>query len=345
MSRDNLLQILKGFGDIVVDFEKPTLSPISTGSLSVDWVCGGGLHRGMLNTNWGPEGGCKTTMSLESCVEAQKCNDNTGEVFFVDMENKLRDYEFIQALGIDLDRFYLLRPGNGDIAAEAINRLIESDQFELGVVDSITDLVPTVGHTADVKDYQMALVARLTSKWLPVLKPILGTSHTALLFLSQERVDIGAYAPRGHTPVHPGGGKAILQGSVVMNYFRKISKAIELGGQPVGIHTRVRNTKNQMAPPYRQVDYDFYFVPDEYHSIGVDKVMDIFTIATKLNVLVVEGRTYYFRGEKIGVNATAVQEILRQDTDLQAAIREDVMAVEDDPSPAGEEEELEPEFS
>lgn len=327
VSREDLLKLLKGFGDqILVDLENPIrFPPISTGILSVDWVTGGGLYRSMINMDWGPEEGGKSIKAYLSCIQAQQVAPD-AEVAYVDMENKLRDYEFLEALGMDLRRFNLLRPGNGDIAADVVTKLIESDTQELVVIDSITDMLPTVGHMADsMQDAQMALVARLMSKWLPVIKPVLGMSHTALLLISQERVNIGGFSPRG-VPVQPTGGKAVRQAAVVINKITRRGVITGQDGDAVGITSRVVNRKNQMEPPYRQAEYDFYFKPAFGHEIGIDQSKDVFTIATTLKVIELRGRTYYFRDEKLEVGKEKVASLINLDKDLQAEIRKDVMA-------------------
>src|SRR4030095_11897408 len=89
--------------------EFAAISAISTGSIGVDAALGvGGVARGRLGPNLGPESSGKTTLSLHVIAEAQRLG---GLAAFIDAEHAL-DAEYAKKLGVDIDNLLVSQPAS-----------------------------------------------------------------------------------------------------------------------------------------------------------------------------------------------------------------------------------------
>ena len=89
------------------DATVPSLSVVSTGSLTMDIALGvGGLPRGRIIEIYGPESSGKTTIALHAVAECQKAG---GIAAFVDAEHAL-DPVYAKALGVNTDDLLISQP-------------------------------------------------------------------------------------------------------------------------------------------------------------------------------------------------------------------------------------------
>lgn len=101
---------------------------ISTGSLVLDSILGGGLARGRVIEIYGKESSGKTSIALTAVANVQR---EGGTAVFVDLENAL-DPKYAKKLGVDTDNLAVSQPDHAEQALELVQRLAES-----GVVDII----------------------------------------------------------------------------------------------------------------------------------------------------------------------------------------------------------------
>lgn len=336
MSRDEVLAILdkkwKNGDELLAEMGDPAkyegVPVISTGVASMDYISGGGLPRGMITEWWGPEGGGKTTTALLACTEAHK--EGNGEVAYVDMEHKLRDWKFMHRLGIDRDKFHMIRPESGDQGADIITELAKSNFFELIVLDSVAGLYPERIQDASAADQQYAGIARMASTWLGAqLTPVLGATKTALLMLNQERTNITNY---GAFP-YAAGGKAIRHHCVVINRLRQVGKPIKDDrNRPAGIEIEATNRKNQMGMPYLETTYQFFFRAFGSQNFGVNKEYDTLMVARELGIVEVRGSWFYYVHDedetRLGQGEDTAVTLMKKQPQIYEVIRDDVRNVD-----------------
>ena len=285
---------------------------ISTGSMSVDLALGvGGVPRGRVVEIYGPESGGKTTLSLHIVAEAQRAG---GVAAFVDAEHAL-DPSYAKAIGVDIENLLVSQPDTGEQALEITELLVRSGAVDVIVIDSVAALVPRAEIEGEMGDSHVGLQARLMSQALRKLTGILAKSRTTAIFINQIREKIGVMY--GNPETTPGGRALKFYSSVRMEVRRKGD--VKSGADKVGNVTRVKLTKNKVAPPFREAEVEIMF------GKGIDKLGDLINIATDLDIIQKSGSWYSYKGERLGQGKEkAAGAILEQG--LEEQVRNEVVA-------------------
>jgi recombination protein RecA len=300
---------------------------IPTGSLALDRALGvGGIPRGRVTEIYGPEGAGKTTICQHIVAEAQK---RDGTAAFIDMEHALEP-AYAALCGVDVDDLLISQPDTGEQALEIAETLIRSGAVDVVVIDSVAALVPRAEIEGEMGDSHPGLQARLMSQALRKLSGAVKQSNTALVFTNQLREKIGVMFGNPETT---SGGRALKFYSSVRLDVRRIS-AIKDKGEVIGNRTRVRVTKNKVAPPFRVAEFDIMY--DE----GISLPGDLLDIAVELDAIEKRGSYYYRDGESMAQGRESAKQYLRENPsiadEIEAIIREQ-MTLEDVVEPAAEE--------
>ncbi len=295
--------LTKRFGDGAIirlgDAVHLHVDAIPTGSLAVDIAIGvGGIPRGRVTEIYGPESSGKTTICLHTVAEAQK---RGGICAFIDMEHAL-DPSYAARIGVDVENLYISQPDTAEQALEIAEALVRSGALDVIVLDSVAALVPRAEIEGEMGDSHVGLQARLMSQALRKLSGVIKQSNTAMIFTNQLREKIGVMFGNPETTT---GGRALKFYASVRLDIRR-TQAIKAGGDTVGNRTRVRVTKNKVAPPFREAEFDIMF--DE----GISKVGDILDIAAELGVVEKRGAFYRYQDELIGQGRENAKQFLRE---------------------------------
>ncbi len=301
---------------------------IPTGALSLDIALGiGGIPRGRVTEIYGPEGSGKTTVCLHLAAEAQKLE---GIVAFIDMEHAL-DPLYASKVGVDVDALLISQPDTGEQALEIAETLIRSGAVDLIVIDSVAALVPRAEIEGEMGDSHPGLQARLMSQALRKLSGAIKQSNTALVFTNQLREKIGIMFGNPETT---SGGRALKFYASVRLDIRRIA-SIKEKGEVIGNRTRVRVTKNKVAPPFRVAEFDIMY------NEGISWSGDLLDMAVEMGVMDKRGSYYYYEDENLAQGRENVKEFLRENRDLASDIEAEVRALltpEEDEEPDVEEE-------
>lgn len=290
---DNALSDLtKRFGDGAIvrlgDAAHLQVDVIPSGSLAIDLALGvGGIPRGRVTEIYGPESSGKTTLCLHVVAEAQRLG---GVCAFVDMEHAL-DPVYATRLGVDTDNLYISQPDTGEQALEITEALVRSGALDIIVVDSVAALVPRAEIEGEMGDTHVGLQARLMSQALRKLSGAIKQSNVAVVFTNQIREKVGViYGSAETTP----GGRALKFYASVRLDIRRV-QGIKQGGDTIGNRVKVRVTKNKVAAPFRETEFDIMFFEH-----GISKEGEILDIGAELGIIEKRGAFFRYNDGLIG---------------------------------------------
>ena len=294
--------------------------PYPSGSLGLDLALGiGGLPRGRIVEIYGPESSGKTTLALHAIAEAQK---RGGTCAFIDAEHAL-DPTYARKLGVDVDNLLISQPDAGEQALEICDTLVRSGAIDVLVIDSVAALVPRAELEGEMGDTHVGLHARLMSQALRKLTASVSRSNTMLIFLNQIRLKIGVMFGNPETTT---GGNALKFYASIRMEIRRIG-SIKDRENVTGNQTRVKVSKNKLAPPFREVEFDIMY------GEGISKVGELVDLGVKAGVVEKSGAWFSCDSQRIGQGRENAKQFLREHKDMadmiERRIREQAGVVAD----------------
>jgi recombination protein RecA len=288
---------------------------IPTGSLALDVALGvGGLPRGRITEIYGPEGSGKTTIAQHIVAAAQKLG---GVAAFIDMEHAL-DPRYAVQCGVDTESLYISQPDTGEQALEIAEALVRSGALDVIVIDSVAALVPRAEIEGEMGDSHPGLQARLMSQALRKLSGAIKQSNAVMIFTNQLREKIGVMFG---SPETTSGGRALKFYATVRLDVRRIT-SIKVHGDIIGHRTRVRVTKNKVAPPFRVAEFDIMF------GEGISREGDLLDVGLDLGLLNKRGSYYYYDEDLMAQGRENTKEYLAETPEfsekLEGLIREEL---------------------
>lgn len=314
-----LKEIKKDYGtDVVLDVNNESVGKVeslSTGCYSLDSVFGcGGMPKGRIIDIYGAPSSGKTVMSMFLAANVQKSG---GKAAWIDAEYCYAK-EYAEKIGVNTKELLLFQPDSAEQALDITQKLVESGEVSLIVIDSTAALVPETEMDGDIRDSQVALQARLLSKGLRMMTGVAARSKTTVIFISQVRDKIGAFV--GPTTDSTGGKALKFFSSVRLKVDRvkthKNSKDVVYGNR-----LKIEATKNKVGLPFRSCEIDLYF------EKGIDVVGDIFDVAVANGIISKEGNTYSYAGNKLAVGRDNAVGQLKSDEKTYALVKEQVMLI------------------
>ena len=312
------------------DRPKVQVDVIPTGALNLDIALGiGGVPKGRITEVYGAEASGKTTLTLHIAAEAQKLG---GVVAFIDAEHAL-DPIYAKRLGVDTESLLLSQPDGGEQALEIVETLVRSNAIDLIIVDSVAALVPRQEIEGNMGDAHVGLQARLMSQALRKLTSIVSKSNTAVIFINQTRMKIGA--PPFVNPETTTGGVALKFYSSLRMEVRAGSAIKDTSGavQVIGSITRVKVVKNKFAPPFKTVEFPIIF------GKGISKLDILLDLAVNKDIIVKSGSFFKYEGINIGQGAEKAKAYLVENGKVYYEVLQKVKTLltnEEFNSPAGE---------
>ena len=290
------------------------LPSIPTGSLGLDIALGiGGIPRGRVIEIYGPESSGKTTLTMHCIAEAQKAG---GLAAFIDAEHAF-DKTYAEKLGIDTENLLISQPDNGEQALEIAEHLIRSGAIDIIVIDSVAALVPKGELEGEMGESKMGLQARLMSQALRKLTGTINKTGCACIFINQLREKIGVMFGNPETTT---GGNALKFYSSVRLDIRRIGQIKESADNILGNRTRVKVVKNNVAPPFKVVEFDIMY------GAGISKAGEILDLGVELGIIKKAGSWFSYGGEKLGQGRDSVKNLIVDNPELSEELETKIKA-------------------
>lgn len=314
MNNDKLKAIEAAMGQIEKQFGKGSimklgehsvlnLDSISTGCLGLDIALGiGGVPRGRIIEIYGPESSGKTTVALHIVAEAQKLG---GSAAYVDAEHAL-DPSYAKKLGVDIDNLIVSQPDTGEQGLEITEALVRSNAIDVIVVDSVAALVPRAEIEGEMGDSHVGLQARLMSQALRKLAGSINKSKCVAIFINQLREKVGVMFGNPETTT---GGRALKFYASVRMDIRRID-SIKQGDEVVGNRTRVKLTKNKVAPPFKNAEFDIMY------NEGISRTGDVLDIGVKEEIVQKSGAWFSYNDIRLGQGRENAKQFFKENPEL-----------------------------
>ena len=196
---DNLkTNVKKKYGADVLVTGKEALSKglldkniIATPSLELNQAlyCGG--FSGIVEL-FGPPASGKTSLAIETLAKAQREDPNFFGAW-LETEHSINE-EILQQHGVDLNRMTFVDQESVDNAENALDivyALLQNGIPDLVIVNSVAGLTPKKETEEDLSKQDIALVARIMSKFFRKATGAAGKNKIVMIFINQVRDNVG----------------------------------------------------------------------------------------------------------------------------------------------------------
>lgn len=228
---------------------------ISTGSIILDQILGGGYPKGSLIEIGGDPGVGKSTLVLSSfkylCDQGHKCA-------YIDVEGGVNKSQ-LDGVGLSQyfgSQFFLFQKNVKTFrdAEEILDALAEDGSFTAIVIDSDTSLSPSDLYEKSVEEVRPGVHAQLAASFLNKYKRMAVDKNLILIVISQVRVKLN-FRGVSTTEVSGGNGKKHLcdvrirmkPASKIVAYKNILGEKKEV---QIGVDADVWTTKNRLAPAF-----------------------------------------------------------------------------------------------
>ena len=265
------------------DSKKMKMQIVSTGIVPIDIATGvGGIPRGRIVEIYGPESSGKTTVALHIVAEVQRLG---GTAVFIDAEHAI-DPEYAKKIGVDVNSLIFSQPDSGEQALEILDSMVRSSAIDIVVVDSVAALVPQAEIDGDMGASHVGLHARMMSQAMRKLAGNISKTGTIAIFINQIREKVGVLYGN---PEVTTGGRALKFYSTMRIEVRK-GEPIKQGADIVGTRTKIKVTKNKVAPPLKQTEFDIIY------GEGFSKFGSMVDMGIESELIVKNGSYYTYKG-------------------------------------------------
>ncbi|MGG7175971.1 recombinase RecA [Clostridium paraputrificum] len=318
INMDKLKAIENAMGQIEKQFGKGSvmklgedshlkLDSISTGCLDLDIALGiGGVPKGRIIEVYGPESSGKTTVALHIAAEAQKLG---GAVAFIDAEHAL-DPSYARKIGVDTENLIVSQPDTGEQGLEIAEALVRSGAIDVLVVDSVAALVPRAEIEGEMGDSHIGLQARLMSQALRKLAGTINKTNCVAIFINQLREKVGVMFG---SPEVTTGGRALKFYASVRLDVRRID-SIKSGDAILGNRTRVKITKNKVAPPFKVAEFDIMY------NEGISRNGNIVDVGVKEEIVQKSGAWFSYGDIRLGQGRENAKVYLKDNPEIALEI-------------------------
>lgn len=313
----------------------------TTGSLSADVILGGGLPGNQWTEILGKKSAGKTFFAHKTVAANQRLDPRFATLWVC---SESYNTEWAEALGVDNSRVVAVPTQKMEVALQVMLEATGSQEFDCIVLDSYPALVVSEEDEKAMDEFTTAAGARTLGKWTRKAgdasrraydgsdRPFLG------LIVNQWRDKIGGFARFGIPQTSPGGNGKDYFFYVQLDIARKEFITEKRPGitdpVTVGQVNTVKTLKNKSAAPQQKIELPLYFRRAPF--LGFDRgdydvAREFFTMAKLLRVFDMRGSHYWFDGKEIANGEDKTLAAIREDKDLQAALRAEVLEAAADP--------------
>ena len=252
--------------------------------------CGG--FSGIVELFGSPASG-KTSLAIETLTLAQK-NDPEMMALWLETEHSIYSDILFQH-GVDFDRLLYINQEDVDNAENALDIVysaVASNTVQLVIINSVAGLAPKKETEEEISKQNVALVARIMSKFFRKITGAAGKNKVTMIFINQVRDNVGVMFGDPSTTT---GGKAL--GFYASQRIKMNANKVQ-ASDPItadeGIKVSCIVHKNRMAGmhnPYTKCVYYARF------KEGIDSIVSIPQLLLDRGVFIRKGAWWYYLDE------------------------------------------------
>jgi len=287
--------------------ERFQIQRISTGSIVIDRLLGGGIAKGRFTELFGNYSTLKTYTALKTIAVAQR---DGGRAIYCDVE---RSFDPIWAthIGVEVGTLEIYRPEYGEELIDLAETVLRSKEFTVIVIDSIAALIPQAEIEESAEKAQMGKMGMLTSKMMRRLTTALSTD-TAVILINQVREKIGI---RFGNPETTTGGRAIPFFAGQRLQFRKGTRIKNKENRTVGYEVNILVEKDKTGPGEGRTGQIVYNI-----GKGIDTTEELLSLGELDGAIGRQGNTYTY-GDKSALGRDKFKKWLIGDKAARKALR------------------------
>lgn len=301
---------------------KLTKKRVKTPSLEFNDMLHGGFA-GIVEL-FGSTGSGKTSLAIETIAHNQQ-NDPDFVAAWLETEGSVTE-EILYNHGIDMERLIYWRQedvGTAESALDIARGFIAAGDVDLMVFNSVAGLAPKTETEDDLEKQNIALTARLLSKFFRVITGQASKNDVTMLFINQVRDNVGVMF--GNPTTTPGGKALGFYASqrIMMNKVKiQASDPIK---EEDGLKVSCITYKNRFAGRHNPYTKCHYYAT---YANGIDSIIAIPDLLLEANIVRKAGAWWYYedaQGNPISFNGvpckwrsqTAFIDALRSDEALR----------------------------
>lgn len=261
---------------------------IKTPSIEFNNMLGGGMKSFI--ELYGPPSSGKTSMAIETLAYNQKMDPEFIGAW-LETEGSVTK-EILELHGVDLNRLVYWNQedvDNAESALDVIRSLVSSGAVDLVIINSIAGLAPKVETEDDLEKQNIALVARLLSKFFRVITGPANKNKVTMVFINQVRDKVGTMFGNPETTT---GGRAIpfyMSQRVRMNSIKIMASDPIKDTEGVKISCIVQ--KNRFGYPGAKTTYYANY------KTGIDNIVVLPTLLQEAGIVRQAGAWWYYEDE------------------------------------------------
>lgn len=233
---------------------------ITTGSLSLDLVLGGGWPTGAWSEVIGEASHGKTAICLKTIAANQQADPDFTAVWIA---GESWHPDWAETCGVDNSRVLVVESNIMEDAYGAALAFCENRQVDLVVIDSLPALTPSLEDEKEMGENTVGAAARLTNKFFRKVAAAQhrdpGEKQVAGILINQYRMKIGVmYGDPRTTPGGLGKDYAMSIRAEVKRDEWIEENVAGIGKHRVGQTIKIHTIKNKTSPPQQTAYVDFY---------------------------------------------------------------------------------------
>ena len=263
---------------------------ISTGSIVLDTIMGGGLPCGRIVEIYGNTSTGKSLVAEQACAAVQ---EEGGVAIYIDTETAV-SLQIMEAVGVDTQTLVYLAPDTVEEVFTAMKAVVESKEPDVPMLivwDSIAATSSKAEMDKATGEIGYLTQSRIISQGLRKFTRQIAKSGVACLFLNQSKEKLGVMFG---DKVATFGGKSVGFHSSIRVQLALASK-IKVGNKKtskvIGINAKAKVVKNKVAPPFREALLPIYF------GHGIDNDLAMLLYLKDNGVVTYSGGNYTFQSK------------------------------------------------